>query len=204
MVVDDATACYAKYLERKALYKNTGYDVDTERAFILEKALPVSGEILEIGTGKGHFSIALAQAGYRFTTFDVSPVEQAFAKLNLEYLGLEGQVRFCIGDGEHFDFPDQSFDVIFSINTLHHLENAARVTDELNRILRPEGRLVVSDFTREGFKVVDRIHKMEGKSHARGKTSVSDLKLDLMRRGFVVYRYASRFQDVLIAQRRSE
>jgi len=63
---------HKRYLERKALYSSLGYNVDRERTFILEKARPLYGNILEAGTGKGHFALELARAGYKFTTFDIS------------------------------------------------------------------------------------------------------------------------------------
>ncbi|MFA6378684.1 MAG: hypothetical protein WCX16_02760, partial [Candidatus Omnitrophota bacterium] len=42
---------FKQYLERKALYKSFGYDVDQERGFVLEQAKPLKGKILEAGTG---------------------------------------------------------------------------------------------------------------------------------------------------------
>ncbi|MBN1392902.1 MAG: hypothetical protein JW947_08885, partial [Sedimentisphaerales bacterium] len=54
---------HQKYSERKKLYMNFGYDIDKERSFVLEQAKPIFGKILEAGTGKGHFAIALAKQG---------------------------------------------------------------------------------------------------------------------------------------------
>ena len=59
---------HQRYLKRKAVYSSFGYDVDKERAFIVAKARPFYGNILEAGTGKGHFALALAKAGYSFIT----------------------------------------------------------------------------------------------------------------------------------------
>jgi 2-polyprenyl-3-methyl-5-hydroxy-6-metoxy-1,4-benzoquinol methylase len=63
---------HQRYLERKSFYKELGYDIDKERKFIFDKSQPIFGDILEVGTGKGHFALALAKEGYRFTTFDIS------------------------------------------------------------------------------------------------------------------------------------
>ena len=114
---------HKKYLERKALYKSLGYDVDKERDFILEQAKPLYGRILEAGTGKGHFALALAKAGYQFITFDISAEEQRFAKLNIAHFGFEKQVNFRIENGERTSFSEGSFDTVFSVNVLHHLRN---------------------------------------------------------------------------------
>jgi len=192
---------HKKYLERKALYKSFGYDVDEEREFILKQVRPVDGRILEAGTGKGHFALELARAGYHFTTFDISVEEQAIAKLNLAYFGLDKQVNFLIEDGEHIGFADQSFDIVFSVNTLHHLHHPYQVVDEFIRILSPRGRLVLSDFTEDGFKVMDKIHGCEGGRHEVGKVNLSDIEKYLVKKGFLIEKSRSAHQRVLVAVR---
>ncbi|MFA6358049.1 MAG: class I SAM-dependent methyltransferase [Candidatus Omnitrophota bacterium] len=190
---------HKRYLERKALYSSLGYDVDKERAFILEKVQPLYGDILEAGTGKGHFALELARAGYSFTTFDISETEQAFAKLNLKYFGSDAQVDFRIENGESLSFKDKSFDIIFSVNVLHHLTNPYKVVDELLRVLSFEGKLVLSDFTQEGLVLMDKIHASEGNKHEVSKTTLSDVEQYLIKNSFKITRAQSKFQEVLIA-----
>jgi 2-polyprenyl-3-methyl-5-hydroxy-6-metoxy-1,4-benzoquinol methylase len=190
---------HKRYLERKALYKNFGYDVDKERVFIIEQAQPLYGEILEAGTGKGHFALALAKEGYKFTTFDISEEEQKFAKLNLKYFGLNHSADFRIENGEQLSFKYKSFDVVFSVNTIHHLLNPYKVIDELIRVLSFKGKLVLSDFTNEGFKIMDKIHASEGNKHEVSKITLSDMGQYLIAKGFRISKANSRFQEVLIA-----
>ncbi len=190
---------HKRYLERKALYKSFGYDVDKERVFIIEQAQPLYGEILEAGTGKGHFALALAKEGYRFTTFDISEQEQKFAKLNLKYFGLDHLVDFRIENGESLSFEDKSFDIIFSVNTLHHLINPYKVIDELIRLLTFEGKIILSDFSNEGLALMDKIHANEGNKHEVSKITLSDIGQYLITKGFRISKASSRFQEVLIA-----
>jgi ubiquinone/menaquinone biosynthesis C-methylase UbiE len=168
---------HKRYLERKSLYKNFGYDIDKERAFTIEKAQPIYGKILEAGTGKGHFALALAKEGYKFTAFDISEEEQGFAKLNLKYFGLVHLVDFCIENGEHLRFKNKNFDVIFSVNTIHHLLNPYKVIDELIRVLSFKGKLVLSDFTKEGLEIMDKIHASEGRVHEVSKATLFDINI---------------------------
>ncbi len=191
------------YLERKKLHQSFGYDIDKERDFILEQAKPFLGKILEAGTGKGHFALALAKDGYSFVTFDMSAEEQRFAKLNIAYFGFEKLVDFRIENGEHTSFVGGSFDVIFSVNVLHHLRNAYQVIDELIRILSPKGKVVLADFTEEGFKVVDKIHGLEGNTHEVGQVSLPDAESYLIKKGFSVKKTKSVYQCVLVAERGS-
>jgi len=192
---------HKKYLERKALYKSFGYDVDEERDFILEQAKPLYGRILEAGTGKGHFSLALAKAGHSFVTFDISVEEQRFAKLNIAHFSFEKQVDFRIENGEHTSFSNGSFDVIFSVNVLHHLRNAYQVIDELIRVLSPKGKVILADFIEEGFKVMDKIHGLEGNTHEVGQVGLLDAEAHLIKNGFSVKKIKSMYQCVLVAGR---
>ena len=196
---DELIANHKRYLERKAQFCSLGYDIDKERAFILEKAQPLYGDILEAGTGKGHFTLELAKAGYSFTTFDISETEQQFAKLNLRYVGLERQVDFRIENGESLSFKDKSFDIIFSVNTLHHLAHPYKVIDELTRVLTFEGKLILSDFTKEGMDLMAKIHADEGNKHEVGKATVVEVEKYLKDKDFRTSKSSSKFQDVLIA-----
>jgi len=192
---------HERYLARKELYKSFGYDIDKERAFIIKQAEPIQGNILEAGTGKGHFALELARAGYRFTTFDISETEQAFAKLNLKYFSLDQLVDFRIENGECLSFKDKSFDIVFSINTFHHLINPHKVLDELIRLLTFKGKLVLSDFTKEGLMLMDKIHAIEGRKHEVSEITLGDIKTYLTKKDFDIKQESTRYQNVLIAQK---
>jgi len=189
------------YSARKELYRSFGYDIDEERSFIIKQSQPIQGRILEAGTGKGHFSLALAKEGYVFTTFDISQEEQGFAKLNLEYYGFREKVDFCIEDGENTSFKDSSFDVIFSVNTVHHLVRPYKVMNELIRILSIKGKIVLSDFNKEGLLLMDKIHAVEGRKHEANEITLRDVKTYLTEEGFEIKQASTQYQDVLIAQK---
>lgn len=189
------------YLERKKLYQGFGYGVEKERDFILQQAKPLFGTILEAGTGKGNFALALAKAGYSFVTFDISAVEQSFAKLNIAHFGFSKQVDFRIENGEHTSFSDHSFDNVFSVNVLHHLRNPYQVLDELIRLLSQNGKLILADFTEEGFKIMDKIHALEGNQHETGKIKLIDAQNYLKEKSFLVKSAQSVYQQVLIASK---
>lgn len=189
------------YLARKEVYRNFGYDIDAERAFIIKQAQPIYGRILEAGTGKGHFALALAKEGYIFTTFDISKEEQRFARLNLEYHGLQGKVSFCIENGENLSFKDKSFNTIFSVNTMHHLAKPYEVINELIRVLAIKGKIVLSDFNKEGLLIMDKIHASEGRKHEISEITLRDIKAYLTKQGFQIKQKSTQYQDVLIAQK---
>ena len=200
-VEDKVKENHRRYLARKSIYLKYGYDIDAERAFVIEKAQPVSGRILEAGSGKGHFTLALAQRGFHFTSFDISETEQAFARLNLQYHGLEQLVSFDIADGEALPYADHSFDFVFSVNLVHHLSNTRKVLEELIRVLAPDGKLVVSDINQRGLAIVDKVQALDGKAHQVGRDTLSDVQTMLLQRGFEVAFHAGSNQDTLLAWR---
>ena len=200
-IEDKVKENHRHYLARKSMYLKYGYDIDAERAFVIEKAQPVSGRILEAGCGKGHFTLALAQRGFHFTSFDISEAEQAFARLNLQYYGLEQQVSFDIADGEALPYANHSFDFVFSVNLVHHLSNARKVLEELIRVLAPDGKLVISDINQQGLAIVDRTHALEGNAHQVGPDTLSDVQTMLLQHGFKVAFHPGTNQDTLLAWR---
>ena len=187
------------YIERVKFYRSFGYDLEKEREFILDKSLPISKEILEIGTGKGHFALALAKRGYRFTSIDISRQEQEIALLNLRYFGLEKQVVFKIEDAARLSFPGQSFNVIFSVNVFHHLEKPLEVLNEITRLLRPGGKVVLSDFSDKGLEVINSCHTTEGRRHDYFKHRTNEAKEYFLAKGFSIQEFQSEVQKVLIA-----
>jgi len=191
---------HKKYLDRVNFYRRFGYDLEKERDFILDKSMPISGNILEIGTGKGHFALALAKRGFSFTSIDISEEEQRIAKLNIQYHGLEKQVIFKIENAQDLSFPDFSFDVIFSVNVFHHLEKPNTVLNEMTRLLRPGGKIILSDFTAKGLEIINECHAREGRVHDYFKHDLNEARDCLVIKGFDISEFQSEVQRVIVAK----
>lgn len=200
----DVVENHKKYLERKELYRTFGYDIEKERSFIIEKAQPISGNILEAGTGKGYFTLALARDGYHFFSFDISAEEQRYAVLNLMYYGLQDHVTFVAADIEYIPCDDGFFDVIFAVNMIHHLFSVRKACSELVRILSPRGKIVLSDFNADGLAILDKIHALEGRRHEVNSGTMTDAKDAFIELGLHVEEHHSPTQDVLIARKIAE
>ena len=191
---------HERYLTRANFYRSFGYALEKERDFILDKSLPFSGKILEIGIGKGYFTLALAKRGFSFISIDISEEEQEIAKLNMQYFGLEKQVVFRIENAQHLNFPDQSLDMIFSINVFHHLEKPFAVLDEIVRLLRPNGKVVLSDFSEKGFEIINMCHTHEGRKHDYFEHRLDEAKDYFVNKGLAIKEFQSEVQRVLIVQ----
>lgn len=110
-------------------------------------------DILEVGCGKGFNSIFLAQNNQdvKFTGLDLTPLHITLAK---EKAGELANVQFEIGNFHELSFADNSFDVVFGVETLCHATDISQVFREFYRVLRPGGRCIIFDAFRT-VKITD-------------------------------------------------
>jgi ubiquinone/menaquinone biosynthesis C-methylase UbiE len=185
--------------QREALFRRFGYDSAASLKFILAQALPLPGQVLEIGTGKGRFLAAMAQHAERITTLDVDAAQQRAAKLHVRQTRAGRRIRFVVGNAEQLPWPDASFDTVASVNTFHHLERPMRVFQEMLRVLKPGGKFVLCDFSPRGFQIFDRIHQFEGGTHPRLKNGLADFAQCLRQLGWKTRRAKGCNQELLVA-----
>ncbi len=189
---------HRKYQERIDLYKSFGYDIQKEREFIVEKSHPIYGKILEIGTGKGYLAIELAMQKQHLISIDISEIEQNMAKLNAEFFGVQEYIKFQVENAESLSFFDKSFDIIFSVNVLHHLLNPFKVMDEILRIMTSSGKIILADFTQRGFDLIDEILATEGRKHEVGVVKLPDVYSYFAQKGLHIKKYQTEIQEVLV------
>ncbi|HOT29084.1 MAG TPA: class I SAM-dependent methyltransferase [Candidatus Ozemobacteraceae bacterium] len=190
-----------RYENRRELYRSFGYDIEREREFILGIVRPVTGPVLEIGTGKGYMTVAIARAGYRLTSVDLSVEDQRMALLNLRYDGCADRATLEIADAEHLPYVSASFDLVITVNVLHHLARPRDVYEEMTRVMASSGRIVVSDFSTYGLEVMDRILQSEGRRHDVGSGSLMEMREWLLADGFKVGLHRTRIQDTIVGVR---
>jgi ubiquinone/menaquinone biosynthesis C-methylase UbiE len=189
-----------RLLERDAFHKRHGYDSASAVAFVLSRTLPLPGRILELGTGKGRFLAAILEKVPRVTTIDVDPAEQHVARMNAAFEGLARKARFVCADAAHLPFARGRFDAVVSMNALHHLKHWKAVLEEALRVLKPSGKLVLADFNRKGFRVFDRIHRAEGRTHQRFPYRFAEVLRFLREKGCRVRTASRGCQWVAVAQ----
>jgi ubiquinone/menaquinone biosynthesis C-methylase UbiE len=98
-------------------------------------------KLLEVGAGLGTDHAQFARNGALTTDLDLSSGHLEHAKRNFSLRGLDGE--FVHGDAENMPFHDETFDVVYSNGVIHHSPNTQRIVDEMYRVLRPGGRIIV-------------------------------------------------------------
>lgn len=95
---------------------------------------------LDFGCGNGVATYALALAGYEALGIDSSKGRLAGLGAAHMLVGLDGaKPEFRYHKGEKLDFPDESFDVVFIREVLHHISNLPGFLLEVRRILKNGG-----------------------------------------------------------------
>lgn len=170
---------------RTERYLRAGHDRFAAARLVASGAGMREGRVLDVGTGKGLLALALAERGLDVVSVDVSPEDLEVAAALAGGAGLTGRVRFVLADASRLPFPDGAFAGAAMMDVLHHLAEGGPVLRETARVLAPAGRLVVADFTEEGFDLVARIHREEGKEHPRSAVTVSTARAALAAAGLV-------------------
>jgi arsenite methyltransferase len=105
----------------------------TERLGQLLRLTPAD-HVLDVAAGKGESAAHLAKTfGCRVTAIDLNASEAVLR-----------------GDAEHLDFPDTGFDALICECAFCTFPDKPAAASEFHRVLRPGGRLGISDLTRNG------------------------------------------------------
>lgn len=98
-------------------------------------------DVLEIGLGLGADHERFARAGAKLHGIDLTPHAVEITRRRLAMQGLESELH--VMDAEALEFPDGSFDVVYSWGVIHHSPNTAQAAREILRVLKPGGNFKV-------------------------------------------------------------
>lgn len=111
---------------------------------LLERVAVRAGQTyLDVGCGSGGATRYVAEQLHLIATgVDIGSEEINEAQDNS---GGESNVKFQIANAEHLPFENSSFDFIFCCKALHHIPAWQVAIQEMIRVLKPQGYLLVSD-----------------------------------------------------------
>lgn len=109
-----------------------------------------SGRLLDVGCGPGNIALKIAK---RFPQIQVVGVDFSLNMIHAAGAAataqqLSGRTAFFAGDANRLSFPDQSFDFVLSNSVLHHLHDPLAMLNEMARVVKPGGIVLLRDLRR--------------------------------------------------------
>lgn len=165
---------------------NIGMTLESIHALVIED----HEHILEIGHGNAdHVKHILNKArNINYTGIDISEtMHQEAIRLN-EAFG--NQAEFRLYDGQALPFGDQTFDKIFTVNTVYFWQQPVQYLNEIYRVLKDSGAFVLTfgqrdfmeklPFTEFGFRLynTDEMEETVSKSHFK-RMQISERQEDV-------------------------
>jgi len=147
----DAKACCAALYEHPAVRWLLGDELHPGGEATTRRALELVGveageRLLDIASGTGASAILAAREfGCRVAGVDYGAEAIRGAQRAADAAGLCDQVGFIVGDAEALPFADGEFDVVLCECSLSSFPDKPRALAEIRRVLRPRGRLALSD-----------------------------------------------------------
>ncbi|MDP9396763.1 MAG: methyltransferase domain-containing protein [Actinomycetota bacterium] len=110
--------------------------------------LAAGARVLDVASGPGATALLLAREhGVQVDGVDLAAASVARASQAASSAGLAAQVRFTRGDAERISFEDGTFDAVISECAFCTFPDKPTAAAELARVLRPGGRVGISDVT---------------------------------------------------------
>jgi len=136
------------------------------RERLVDLARLVPGEVvLDVGCGTGSLAIvAKRRVGDTGEVHGIDAAPEMIAQATRKAAKAGLLVAFQAGRAEALPFPDAHFDVVFSTLMLHHLPAPVRqrLGEEIQRVLKPGGRVIAVDFEPPKKKkggLISRLHR---------------------------------------------
>jgi demethylmenaquinone methyltransferase/2-methoxy-6-polyprenyl-1,4-benzoquinol methylase len=136
-----------------------GLDLRWRRQAIRELSGIRPGAVLDVATGTGDMAILMTKYLHPANVIgiDISEGMLELGRKKIAKLGITRQVELQKGDSETINFPDGVFEAVTVAFGVRNFERLERGLEEMRRVLKPGGKLVVLEFSKprqRGFKAI--------------------------------------------------
>jgi ubiquinone/menaquinone biosynthesis C-methylase UbiE len=144
--IEGLTKSYARWRSSRL-----GQITDTlEQQLLFELLGSVAGKtLLDIGCGDGALASDLARRGAIVTGLDADFVMIAAARRRAKTEGT--QLHLVEGQAERLPFNDAAFDLVVAVTVLCFVQDGGQAFNEMARVLKPGGRLVIGELGRRSL-----------------------------------------------------
>ena len=108
---------------------------------------PMSGTILDAGTGTARIPIAISQMRptWELTCIDLSANMLKVGAENVSKAEVRSQITLELIDAKAMPYPESYFDMVISNSIIHHLPDPLPFLREIKRVLKPNGAIFLRD-----------------------------------------------------------
>lgn len=132
--------------------------------------------VLDVACGSGIVSCEFARIVSSVIGIDLTPAMIDQSKLLQQEKKLDN-IAWEIGDVSKLPFGNDLFSLVVTRYSLHHMIEPQKIVEEMKRVCKPGGRVIIIDVTPEDDKVVEynNVEKLRDPSHVKALT-ISELK----------------------------
>ncbi|HSM47544.1 MAG TPA: methyltransferase domain-containing protein [Draconibacterium sp.] len=112
--------------------------------------------ILDVGAGSGDFIAVLKNVFPKARITGVDPDGESLKEATKKY----PDCSFMEMNGEHLEFADNSFDLASISMALHHLPDIQKALNEMQRVVKPGGWIIVNELFSNNLNHAQEVHKM--------------------------------------------
>jgi SAM-dependent methyltransferase len=147
-VIVELQNAYDTHAEERNRHEIRDWKAVERQRFLEELQQDQKTSLLEVGSGPGRDGKFFQDQGLKVVCTDLSPNMVAFCQAK----GLEAHVM----DVLHLDFPEKSFDSVFSLNALLHVPKAdiEEALQKIQSILKPSGLFYLGVYGGQDFEGV--------------------------------------------------
>jgi ubiquinone/menaquinone biosynthesis C-methylase UbiE len=117
--------------------------------FLSRVPIEPGSRVLDVACGTGQMAFPAHNAGAKVVGIDIAPnlIDQARARAVSE----QSDIQFDVGDAESMPYQDAEFDLVISLIGAMFAPRPELAASELIRVCKPGGRIVMGNWTPEGF-----------------------------------------------------
>ena len=127
-------------------------DLSGRKALIKAAGLK-KGRVLDVGLGNcGCMSFFLAKMGFNVIGIDHSTKAVHVSRNKSKNKNFKGTFEGRLADAEKLPFAKNEFDAVSAYHSTHHMKNVQKGIDEMFRVCKEDGLILISDLNDDGRK----------------------------------------------------